>query len=191
MEAAWFSETLISYHFTTLRHSPEDHYLNLYRRENPRSRILIEISREFLRHYEELRFFASKFAITSYPVLLFPPFIVISVRHFRCSFISEKDFGYFYVICARRPIYEGVSKSFWTGRLEREQQMVQLSATRWYSWYSVSQSSDFCRHNPLCCFWMHVYYCCLFRYRLSPETVGYTLVCFRKCTRFCTFLLLL
>jgi hypothetical protein len=28
------------------------------------------------------------------------------------------------------PFYEGVSKSFWTGRLERELQMVQLSATR-------------------------------------------------------------
>jgi hypothetical protein len=28
------------------------------------------------------------------------------------------------------PIYEGVSKSFRTGRLERELQMVQLSATR-------------------------------------------------------------
>jgi len=26
--------------------------------------------------------------------------------------------------------HEGVSKSFWTGRLERELQMVQLSATR-------------------------------------------------------------
>jgi len=41
----------------------------------------------------------------------------------------------------------------------------------------VSQSSEFCRHNPLCCFstsntkGKHV-----FRYRLSPETFGYTLV---------------
>jgi hypothetical protein len=26
--------------------------------------------------------------------------------------------------------YEGISKSFWTGRLERELQMVQLSATK-------------------------------------------------------------
>jgi len=31
--------------------------------------------------------------------------------------------------------------------------------------YFVSQSSEFCRHNPL--------YCCLFLYRLSPETFGY------------------
>jgi hypothetical protein len=42
----------------------------------------------------------------------------------------------------------------------------------------VSQCSEFCRHNPLCCFSTSVY-CrcrCLFRYRLSPETFGYTLV---------------
>jgi len=39
--------------------------------------------------------------------------------------------------------------------------------------YFVSQSSEFCRHNPLCCFSTSV---CLFRYRLSPETFGYTLV---------------
>jgi hypothetical protein len=52
-------------------------------------------------------------------------------------------------------------------------------------WYSslplgavVSQYSEFYRHNPLCCFPMSVYCCryCLFRYRLSPETFGYTLV---------------
>jgi hypothetical protein len=42
--------------------------------------------------------------------------------------------------------------------------------------YFVNQSSEFCRHNPLCCFSTSVY-CCLFRYRLSPETFGYTLVC--------------
>jgi len=41
--------------------------------------------------------------------------------------------------------------------------------------YLVSQSSEFCRHNPLCYFPTNVY-CCLFRYRLSPETFGYTLV---------------
>jgi hypothetical protein len=41
--------------------------------------------------------------------------------------------------------------------------------------YFVSQSSEFCRHNPLCCF-STIVYCCLFRYRLSPETFGYTLV---------------
>jgi len=43
--------------------------------------------------------------------------------------------------------------------------------------YFVSQSSEFCRHNPLCCFSTNVYCCyCLFRNRLSPETFGYTLV---------------
>jgi hypothetical protein len=43
--------------------------------------------------------------------------------------------------------------------------------------YSVNQPNKFCRHNPLCCFTMSVY-CCkhIFRYRLSPETFGYTLV---------------
>jgi hypothetical protein len=39
----------------------------------------------------------------------------------------------------------------------------------------VSQSSEFCRHNPLCCFSTSVC-CCWFRYRLSPETFGYSLV---------------
>jgi len=42
--------------------------------------------------------------------------------------------------------------------------------------YFVSQSSAFCRRNPLCCFLTSVCCCCLFRYRLSPETFGYTLV---------------
>jgi hypothetical protein len=41
--------------------------------------------------------------------------------------------------------------------------------------YFVSQSGEFCRNNTLCCFSTSVY-CCLFRYRLSPETFGYTLV---------------
>jgi len=35
--------------------------------------------------------------------------------------------------------------------------------------YLVSQSSEFCRYNECYC-------CCLFRYRLSPETFGYTRV---------------
>jgi hypothetical protein len=51
---------------------------------------------------------------------------------------------------------------------------------KWYSSlyrYFMSQSSEFCRHNPLHCFWTSVY-CCepIFRYRLSPETFGYTVV---------------
>jgi hypothetical protein len=40
---------------------------------------------------------------------------------------------------------------------------------------SVSQSSEFSCHNLLCCFSKSVC-CCLFRYRLSPEIFGYTLV---------------
>jgi hypothetical protein len=42
--------------------------------------------------------------------------------------------------------------------------------------YFISQSSEFCRHNPLGCFWTCVR-CCkrIIRYRLSPETFGYTL----------------
>jgi hypothetical protein len=39
--------------------------------------------------------------------------------------------------------------------------------------YFVSQSTEFCHHNPLCCFSMSVYCCYSFRYRLSPETYGY------------------
>jgi hypothetical protein len=41
--------------------------------------------------------------------------------------------------------------------------------------YFVSQSNEFYHYNPLCCFSTSVY-CCLFRYRLSPETCGYTLL---------------
>jgi len=43
--------------------------------------------------------------------------------------------------------------------------------------YFVSQSSEFCRPNPLCCFSTSVYCCCWFRYRLSPETFGCTFLC--------------
>jgi hypothetical protein len=48
--------------------------------------------------------------------------------------------------------------------------------------YFVSQSIEFCRHKPLCCFStsVHCSYC-LFRYRLSPEAFGYTLVCVCVC----------
>jgi len=43
--------------------------------------------------------------------------------------------------------------------------------------YFMSQSSEFCRHNPLCCFSTNVYCCkCIFHYQLSPETFGYILI---------------
>jgi len=41
--------------------------------------------------------------------------------------------------------------------------------------YFVSQSSELCCHNSLCSFSTSVY-CCWFRYRLSPQTFGYTLL---------------
>jgi hypothetical protein len=59
--------------------------------------------------------------------------------------------------------------------------------------YFLSQSSEFCRHNPLCCFSTSVYYCyccCLFSYGLSPENFVYTLVysgiCILSSTNFVT-----
>jgi hypothetical protein len=43
--------------------------------------------------------------------------------------------------------------------------------------YFVSQSSEFCSHNPLCCFsTSNTKGKRIFRYRLSPETLGYTLL---------------
>jgi len=41
----------------------------------------------------------------------------------------------------------------------------------------VTQSSVFCRHNPLCCFSTSVY-CCkrIFLYWRTPDIFGYTLV---------------
>jgi hypothetical protein len=43
--------------------------------------------------------------------------------------------------------------------------------------YFASQSSEFCHHNPLCCFsTSNTKGKRIFRYGLSPETSGYTLV---------------
>jgi hypothetical protein len=68
--------------------------------------------------------------------------------------------------------YDSVSKSFRTVRLARELQMVQLSATRCSCIaIFVSQSSEFCHHEPTCCFSTSDAKCkCIFLYRLSPET---------------------
>jgi hypothetical protein len=44
--------------------------------------------------------------------------------------------------------------------------------------YFVSQSSEFCRHNPLCWFsTSNIKAKRVFRYRLNLETFGYTLLC--------------
>jgi hypothetical protein len=55
--------------------------------------------------------------------------------------------------------------------------------SKWYSSLplgTVVSLSEFCRHNPLCC--VSSVYCCkrIFRYRLSPETFGYTVVCWTE-----------
>jgi hypothetical protein len=77
-----------------------------------------------------------------------------------------------------KKMYESVSKSFRTSRLEREIQMVQLCATRcsfiailWLSLVSFAAIT-------LCGYFstsVRSYYC-LFLYRLSPEKFAYTLV---------------
>jgi hypothetical protein len=77
--------------------------------------------------------------------------------------------------------YEGLSKSFRTGRLEREMQIVQLSATRCSCIGILSVSLVSFAAITLCVasqqmFIVVVRCYCLFRYRLSTETFGYTLV---------------
>jgi hypothetical protein len=74
-------------------------------------------------------------------------------------------------------LYRSVQCTLQLSFKRRELKMVQLSATRCSCVGFVSQSNEFYRHNPLCCFSTSVYCCkCAFRYRLSPETFGYTLV---------------
>jgi hypothetical protein len=50
----------------------------------------------------------------------------------------------------------------------------------------MSQSSEFCHHNPLCCFSMSVY-CCLFRYdsvwKLLDTPSYFMLLPQEECTR--------
>jgi hypothetical protein len=77
------------------------------------------------------------------------------------------------VIC--RGLYEGVSRSFRTGRLERELQTVQLSAS-----YFVIQPSEFCCHNRLCYFSMSIVvsiYFVIDSVRKLSDTPSYQSVC--------------
>jgi hypothetical protein len=51
---------------------------------------------------------------------------------------------------------------------------------------SVSQSSEFFRYNPLCCFSTSVYFCKrIFHYRLNPATFGHTLAYSPPTKTFC------
>jgi hypothetical protein len=74
--------------------------------------------------------------------------------------------------------YESVSKSFRTDRLKRELQICTALCRKVQLYrYFMSQCSEFCRHNPLWCFWTsNTKGKLIFRYRLSSETSGYTLV---------------
>jgi hypothetical protein len=73
--------------------------------------------------------------------------------------------------------YEGVSKSFRTGRLERELQMVQLSATRcsciilWVSLESFATTTLCIASQRVIIIIIIIIIIYLFRYRLSPETL--------------------
>jgi hypothetical protein len=75
-------------------------------------------------------------------------------------------------------MYEGVSKSYRTRRLEREPQMAQFSATRcsciailWISLVRFAAITLYIASQGL-----FIVVKSIFRYRLSPETFGYTLV---------------
>jgi hypothetical protein len=89
--------------------------------------------------------------------------------------------------------YMGASKCFRTDRLERELQMVQLSATRCSCIAILWVSLVIFAAITLCVASQWSVYCCkrIFRYRLSTETFGYTLVYFRYKCFFVSFVLLI
>jgi len=74
---------------------------------------------------------------------------LIVVPHMICSSTLMLNGLQYMLQC----MYEGVPKSFRTGRLELELQMVKFSARKCavVSLF-VSQFSEFCRHKPLYCF---------------------------------------
>jgi hypothetical protein len=86
------------------------------------------------------------------------------------------------IVYITKQIYGGISKSFWTGCLDWELQIVQLSATScsciailWVNLVSFAAIT-------LCVASQQVFvYCCkhMFHYWLSPETFGYTLLSFK------------
>jgi hypothetical protein len=73
---------------------------------------------------------------------------------------------------AKRTNYEGVTKSFRTGRLERELQMVQLFATGCSCIAMSSAAITICVAPQRVFIIVNAY----FITPLSPETFGYTLV---------------
>jgi hypothetical protein len=78
----------------------------------------------------------------------------------------------------KEPKFISISKSFRTGRLERELQMIQLSATR-SSCISILWVGIVCfaAITPLCCFsTSNTKGKRIFSYRLSSETFGYTVL---------------
>jgi hypothetical protein len=82
----------------------------------------------------------------------------------------------------RPHIYEGVSEKFsdWPPGARTASGRALCHWTQ-FCRYFVRQCSEFCSHNPLCCFWTsNTKGKRIFRYRLSPKTFGYTLAFFNN-----------
>jgi hypothetical protein len=104
------------YHNTTRRHKTDELDMNLYRHINlkpPHRWLHIEKTRISKLFIQEKLFFLSYNAVTTLP-------------SFRDTQHPAPNRHLLWISCF--VIYEGVSKSFRTGRVERELQTVQLSA---------------------------------------------------------------